>query len=251
MFKELHHPAIGADTPECYIRAMLAEVLGSEEFVKAQRMRHLLEFIVEARLADREHELSQYALGIAAFGRDQATYHAGEDPIVRVQMGRLRERLRQYYAGAGRGAALMFVIPLGKYMPEIEALAKLPGLCAQRRMLTLTPLVCMSERAPDISFAQGLNEQLTYQMFSVLGDRFVAQRAQGAAPSHAIEGSIRRDEERTRVLVRAIEIGGGAIAWAGQFDAEAGQAIRLQEQLAESICAGVMHHMTHAERAGN
>ncbi|RSZ60522.1 hypothetical protein HF313_19435 [Massilia atriviolacea] len=230
---------------------MLAEVLASEEFVKAQRMRHLLQFIVEARLADREHELSQYALGIAAFGRDEATYHAGEDPIVRVQMGRLRERLRTYYAGAGRGGQYRFVIPLGKYLPEIEALAGPAGLCAQRRRLTLTPLVCMSERAPDISFAQGLNEQLTHQMYSVLGDRFVAQCAQGAAPSHAIEGSIRRDEERTRVLIRAIEIGAGAIAWSGQFDAEAGQAIRLQEQLAESICASVMHHVTRAERSGN
>lgn len=246
MFKDLPHPAGGADSQELYIRAMLAEVLGSEEFGRAQRMRHLLEFIVEARLAGREHELGQYALGIAAFGRDQATYHAGEDPIVRVQMGRLRERLRRYYAGAGKNAAFMFVIPLGKYMPEIEALGALPGRCAQRRMLTLTPLVCISERAPDISFAQGLNEQLTHQMFSVLGDSFVACRVHGAVTSHAIEGSIRRDEERTRVLIRAIEIGAGAIAWAGQFDAEGGQPIRLQEQLAESICASVMHHVTYA-----
>ncbi|HEX8609723.1 MAG TPA: hypothetical protein VF800_00335, partial [Telluria sp.] len=181
MFSELHHPAVGAGPQENYIMAMLADVLASEEFVKAQRMRHLLKFIVEARLDDREHELGQYALGIAAFGRDEATYHAGEDPIVRVQMGRLRERLRLYYAGAGRSAAHMFVIPVGQYMPEIASLAAPPGLSAQRRMLTLTPLVCMSQCAPDISFAQGLNEQLTHQMFSVLGDRFVPRRAEGAA----------------------------------------------------------------------
>lgn len=73
----------------------------------------------------------------------------------------------------------------------------------------------------------------------MLGDRFVAQRAHGAAPSHAIEGSIRRDEERTQVLIRAIETGGGAIAWTGRFDAGGGQALRLQEQLAESICASL------------
>lgn len=114
-------PQLDADgaTSAVAIRVALKHILDSEAFARAQRMRELLQFLVEQKLSGSPRDTQEYAVGIEVFKRDPATYNTCTDPIVRVQVGRLRDRLRAYYAGSGTDDVLRFMIPVGSYMPEI------------------------------------------------------------------------------------------------------------------------------------
>src|SRR5215217_2014306 len=113
-------------------------VLGSPAFVKAPRMRAMLSFLMIRKLSGMEASINEYAVGIEVFRRDARDYDTTTDPVVRVQMGRLRDRLAQYYATTGDCAGLQITIPPGTYVPELIPCAiKQPD---QPNKLRLAPL---------------------------------------------------------------------------------------------------------------
>lgn len=79
------------------VRATLERILASPLFQQAERQRRLLGYVVEESLAGRAHRLNQFALAVDVFDRD-ATFDPGVDAVVRVDVARLRARLREYYA---------------------------------------------------------------------------------------------------------------------------------------------------------
>jgi hypothetical protein len=65
-------------------------------------------------------ELANFLTFIDALGRD-ANFDPQTDPIVRVEAGRRRRALEQYYAGDGRDDPVIIELPLGGYVPEFRA----------------------------------------------------------------------------------------------------------------------------------
>ena len=57
-------------------------------------------------------------IGLDVFGRKADSYDPAFDPIVRVQMGRLRSKLRAYYNGSGLPDLVRIDVPVGTYVPE-------------------------------------------------------------------------------------------------------------------------------------
>ena len=102
------------------IQAELERVLGSKGFAGAERQRRMLRYIVEQTLAGRTDELKEYAVGIEVFDRD-AKYDPRLDSIVRVEAGRLRSRLDEYYNGDGTAAPVRITLPRGGYVAQFEA----------------------------------------------------------------------------------------------------------------------------------
>jgi tetratricopeptide (TPR) repeat protein len=96
------------------IRAELDRVLCSPEFRGSERRRTLLTFLVEKALAGER--VKEYVIGVEAFGKDP-DYDPRVDPVVRVEMGRLRLRLADYYAAQGVSDPLRIEIPKGSYLP--------------------------------------------------------------------------------------------------------------------------------------
>jgi len=230
-------PAYGA----AEVRAMPARLLASAEFAKARSMSKLLSYLVEMLLS-RARELNEYMIGIEVFARHPATCNTGDAPIVRVQVGRLRERLWQYYA-SGKEAELLITIPLGSYMPSVRRLDATSRSPQPGALLALQPLSCLSTHASGREFTAGLNEQMAYQLFfdfgrSVISHTF-AQDASACRASHRIEGSLRLEGQLTRVSIRLVQTGDCTIAWSHQFDFSQTWSIRLQEELAELISAGL------------
>jgi hypothetical protein len=56
---------------------------------------------------------------LAVFGRPQ-NFDSATDPVVRVEAGRLREKLREYYGADGQGDPVLIDLPKGTYSPRIE-----------------------------------------------------------------------------------------------------------------------------------
>ncbi len=111
--------ALNSAAQAAVIRAHLNEILSSRTFARSGRLRAFLDYVVECDLAGKAGQLKGYTIGIDVFGRPVG-FDAGSDPIVRVQAGKLRKLLEQYYEEEGARAPLRIRIPLGSYAPEIE-----------------------------------------------------------------------------------------------------------------------------------
>lgn len=104
------------------IRAALQRVLASDAFRGAPQLSAFLSFIVERHLEGRTAEVKGYTIAVEAFGR-AADFDPQSDPIVRVEAGRLRRALSQYYAGEGSGDPVRIAMPVGAYVPDFEGVA--------------------------------------------------------------------------------------------------------------------------------
>ncbi|EJC81053.1 putative integral membrane protein [Rhizobium leguminosarum bv. trifolii WSM2297] len=99
------------------VRAQLDRILSSVEFQAPDRSRRFLAYIVDETLAGRETNLKAYAIAQAVFGRD-ASFDAQNDPVVRIEAGRIRRALERYYLVVGRDDPIQITIPKGRYVPS-------------------------------------------------------------------------------------------------------------------------------------
>ncbi|MDO9270350.1 MAG: hypothetical protein Q7T96_14695 [Methylobacter sp.] len=249
----------GADAavaiPAAEVQAALELILASSVFVNAPRMCRLLRFLGEKALFGEAQDTSEYFIGIEVFDRDPSAYRAGDDPVVRVQVGRLREKLKTYYATLGAGADIEILIPTGSYMPVIQRKSVADIDPEQPGMLAIHPFKCISHHRDGVHFTQGLNEELMHQLFKTFGKIIVAHSfftsgnvdneswtlkdISSAGVNHLLEGSVQIDAERIRVSIRLVDVSVGCIAWSEQFDRRVFFAITLQEELASSICSAL------------
>ena len=96
------------------VRAALERVLASRCFEQAARSSGFLRFVVEQTLAGQGDRLKGYTIGVEVFGRPP-DFDAQTDPLVRVEAGRLRRRLIEYYSDEGRDDPVRLDLPRGSY----------------------------------------------------------------------------------------------------------------------------------------
>jgi tetratricopeptide (TPR) repeat protein len=101
------------------VLAELERVLASDVFRGAPQLSSFLSFIVERSVEGRSSELKGYTVAVEALGRTP-DFDPQTDPIVRVEAGRLRKALSQYYLGDGAPNPLRISIPVGGYVPSFE-----------------------------------------------------------------------------------------------------------------------------------
>src|SRR6185436_13445248 len=127
-------------------RAELDRILASKGFATAGRLSKLLRYVVEKTLAGETDQLKEYAVGIEVFERDEK-YDPRIDSIVRVEAGRLRSRLDEYYNGDGAASLLRISLPKGGYSaqfsraeaspPAIKSVDPPGGRPSSRTLLTI------------------------------------------------------------------------------------------------------------------
>lgn len=114
------------DRPACdIVRRALHAVIASETFARSERLRSFLSYVVECDLSGRAAHLKGYSIGIDVFGRPPG-FDAGNDPLVRVQAGKLRKLLDLYYETEGASDPLRIRVPLGSYVPDYAFTAAQP-----------------------------------------------------------------------------------------------------------------------------
>jgi TolB-like protein len=99
------------------IKEELERILRSKVFAAAQRSQDFLRYVVERSLGESASPpLKEFAIAVDVFGRGD-NYDPAIDATVRVEAGRLRSRLREYYDGEGKDDAVAIDIPKGGYCP--------------------------------------------------------------------------------------------------------------------------------------
>ena len=95
-------------------RTQLERVLHSEIFRNSDSLRHLLAYLGEKALTAPNEDIKEYTIGIEACGKP-SSYDPQKDASVRVQVGRLRGKLEDYYAVEGEADPIILELPKGRF----------------------------------------------------------------------------------------------------------------------------------------
>jgi adenylate cyclase len=101
------------------VRRQVDLILISPGLVRSKRLGALLRYLVEESLDGREDRIKAFTIAQDVFERD-ASFDQQTDAIVRVEVGRLRRRLDQYYQKDGQDCSIRIEIPKGTYRPIIS-----------------------------------------------------------------------------------------------------------------------------------
>jgi len=118
------------------IRDELARLIDSEALRRAPSHVRLLRYLVEKRVTGDAVALRETSIALEVFRRDPSAYDPRTDPIVRVSIGRLRERLETHYSHYDAPPKVRIVLPRGSYAPEFVPIAAVepvaPGIAVLR-----------------------------------------------------------------------------------------------------------------------
>jgi TolB-like protein len=244
------------------VRPQLAKILRSSTFSSLTKTKQFLAYIVEETLAGNGRKLKQYNIATEAFGRD-ASFDPELDPVVRLEAGKLRKALENYYHNDGAFDRIRVLVPKGGYIPSFVAaeppnVAVTPASVApvldQRRLLVVTPAGTFEgEDCRPISiglFEQLIVELTRYNDVSVVscdalgsGSHFDTPFGLGGAHSarFVVTSSARQSGAKVRVTVRLHDVQAQAIIWTESFDfdVKSDAVIDVQDRVARRVAADI------------
>jgi adenylate cyclase len=97
------------------IRLQLERITNSPAFPCAGRCSAFLSYVVREAVAGRGKRIKGYSIAIEVFGREEG--FTQDDPVVRIEAGKLRRALERYYLVAGQDDPVRIDIPKGCYVP--------------------------------------------------------------------------------------------------------------------------------------
>jgi len=98
-------------------RQALEAVLASPRFRKNPRLIRLLEYICQKYFEGDTDNIKEYSIAADVFHRPES-FDQATDSIVRVEVYRLRKKLREFYEGEGADQPIEIVVATGHYLPE-------------------------------------------------------------------------------------------------------------------------------------
>ena len=250
------------------IREQLDLILTHREFHATDKMRDFLRFVVEEKLAGRANRLKGYTIATRVFARGD-DFDAAQDPIVRIQAGRLRRALERYYLVAGGRDPIFIDIPKGRYIPYFSAQTSPErrrsdsSAGASSRLgsptgpsVAVLPLVDLTDDPEQRFFTVGLIEDLATELSRFQDIAVIScQRkpATGVLPTNPVElgkvigarfilqGTVRRDPQTVKVAMQLIDTAHGRQIWADAYShpIEANHLIETQEKIAQSVVAAI------------
>jgi hypothetical protein len=103
-------------------KALLSQVeriLQSNEFRSSEVLRRLLRFLGEKSAAGEADQLKEYVVAIDGLGKNPS-YDPRQNSAVRIQVGRLRQRLAEYYRTEGKADEIIIDLPKGHFRLTCE-----------------------------------------------------------------------------------------------------------------------------------
>ncbi|AEU36655.1 hypothetical protein [Granulicella mallensis] len=108
-------------------RWLLAQrLVANKNFAKSPFLTNFLLYVCDRELSGRADEITEYQIGIQAFGRP-VDYNPGVDNVVRNYARVLRKRLDQYFETDGKNEPIRISIPVGRYVPIFHESAQAAG----------------------------------------------------------------------------------------------------------------------------
>lgn len=167
----------------------LEKIEASALFAGTRRLKFVLRYLVHRALDGTSADLNEYRIAVEAFGKGEA-FDPTTDPIVRVEMSRLRTRLERYYRDYIVDDDLSFELPRGTYALAVrDAAAGNVMPSSLGGAATITIAISPLHAAPSTSDAERLCVQLTGELVEILGNESYL-----SAVAHGIHGPPRLDQ---------------------------------------------------------
>ena len=122
--------------------AQVRRILESRTFRNTEVLKRLLDYLARQNRAD---ELKEYTIGVEAFGKP-ADYDPQTDSSVRVQIGKLRQKLDEYYRTEATPNEVTVELPKGHFKLEFHSSAVGPPNSSgrpNRRLLIVIAVVVL------------------------------------------------------------------------------------------------------------
>ena len=101
------------------VQAQLEAISRSPELGGSRRLLEMLDFIITETLSGRAKYIKGTTIGQAVFD-SSGEFDQDSNSVVRVEMGRLRRRLAEFYSGTGQYDPVVITIPKGSYVPQFS-----------------------------------------------------------------------------------------------------------------------------------
>lgn len=255
------------------INQHLEELVTSPEFIQADRLILFLRHVVNKELDGSNSSINQYSIATEIYGRD-ASFDPAVDSVVRVDAGRLRTKLREYYDKKDTNYPIRFSLPKGNYGIKIDI--SLPvastNLDSQHEKgdfnnqtsstrvvpgkfpIVVLPLDTLSDNKEDQELADGIAAQIIANLSNSTSISVVSRRsafaykgknmdardiAEELDVSYILEGILRRAGNRVRVSVALIDALNGQQMWSETYQKELDDVFDFQDEIAQSIAAAL------------
>ncbi len=253
------------------VHVELDRILSSRELRGSKALAELLRYCVEQTLANNIQQLKEYWIGVNVFRRGD-DFDPAADPIVRVQARRLRHKLEAHYRSGGFHPVTI-ALRKGAYLTDfhvntpddtptgtssVDAVALSPIVS-----VAVLPIADLNSDPENRSFCEGLMDELIHALAGT-GELMVVARTSllqfrntlvdirdighQLGADAIVEGSVLREAARRRVSIRLIDARTGFALLSWQADAETGEAITVQESLAQTF-TGNMKRLVAARRS--
>lgn len=107
------------------IQQQVQRIVQSEQFRSSGVLRRLLTFLSDKAIAGEADNLKEYVVAIEGLGKS-STYDPQHNSAVRIQMGRLRQRLAEYYRTEGKTDPMIVDLPKGRFRLTFEERSNAP-----------------------------------------------------------------------------------------------------------------------------
>ena len=273
-----------SEQEESRIRDQLITVLESPLFAHAERLGRFLKYVVDETLCGRADRLNQYAIATDVFDRDE-TFDPAIDAIVRVEAGRLRSKLLEYYADLGSDDPIRIELPKRSYDATFQhrtvgdnsrtaadaefdrAIFSRDDLAGTSKLsdptIAVLPFVNLSPDPEQEYFADGVTEDLItdlsklpgiavisrHSTFTYKGASVTVQRVcEELGANLVLEGSVRKVGNKVRVTAQLIEGSTGQHLWAQRYDRDFENIFEIQDEVNAEIVSACRLQLSDGER---
>ncbi len=265
------------------IRTQLERVLASETFQRAERLSRFLRHAVEQSLAGEEATLKEYAIGLHVFDKPES-FDTRVDPIVRVEAGRLRAKIRDYYDGEGSKDPVWLGLRKRGYRPAFHrqqtevvltaasppaavapATAPLRGRpVSDARSIAVLPFEDLSPEKKQEYFCDGITQEIINSLAKIKGLSVAARTsaaqfkgkpedireiARHLQVGRVLEGSVQKIGRTVRISAHLVDAASGFDCWAETYDRPLDDVLAIQDEIARAIAEALHTEVGFAEEA--
>jgi hypothetical protein len=111
-----------AEITEQAVRAEVARILSGRTLRGKETLQRLLSYLAERTLDGSAEAMKEYTIGVEVFGKPE-DYNPQEDASVRVQLGRLRQKLEEHYRAESHAAPVVIELPKRQFALQFHSQA--------------------------------------------------------------------------------------------------------------------------------
>ena len=243
---------------ESDIRVQLERILESEAFKHSARQGRFLTYIIEQTLSGKLDRLKGYSIGVDVFDKDE-TFDPGTDSIVRVEAGRLRTKLKEYYRDHIDDAPVIIELPKGTYAPKIFAAiseskvvekADLLSPSVPENSIAVLPFRNLSPDPEQDYLGNAMTDVIItalaqYQSLKVISmtsvmryrntEKPISEIAEDLGVRYILEGTVLHIAGQIRITGQLIESSSDHHIWAKSYERELSGIFKMQREIAQDI----------------